>query len=126
MKSKITPISNCHGQKAVNRSLLLMLGTFVPCAAAVIYAVLQLEQPGGIALKNISLLVSALSLPLYLIVLILKGSVDARRDRKKITVMVTELTEDLSSNKTSTAGQPRPHASRADALVRKIIRVINA
>ena len=114
--------------------LLLTIGTLVPCAAAITCSVLQLEQPGGIEIKKISLLFSVLSLPIYLIVFLLRESVHARKARKQITAMVTELTEKLSANEAPVTGQDPAQTQEiksdrvqsADALVQKIVRMINA
>lgn len=132
MKPKIKNTSNARGcatddfkaAKALKRSLLLTIGTFVPCGAAIIYSVLQLKGSGDTDIQKISLLFSALALPIYLIVLLLKESIDTRRDRKKITAMVTELTEGLTTDQKSTSMQRSDR--NTDDLVRKIVHVINA
>lgn len=113
--------------KALKRSLLLTIGTFVPCGASITYSVLQLEEPGDTDIKKISLLFSAIALPIYLIVLLLKETIDTERDRKKITAMVTELTEGIATDQESTSApaKQRPPCN-TDALVRKIVHAINA
>lgn len=111
----------------IKRPLLLALGTLVPCGAALTYSVLQVEASDDTDLQKISLLFSAVALPIYLIVLLLKESLDTKRDRKKITAMVTELTESITGDKESLPGTPAQRSPRnTDALVRKIVKVINA
>lgn len=109
--------------KALKRSLLLTFGTLVPCVAGIIYSILKLEDSEDTDMQKISLLFSALALPIYVIVLLLKESIATKRDRKKITEMVTELAEGITTEE-AIPGQRTNH--KTEALVRKIVQVINA
>jgi hypothetical protein len=103
--------------------LLIIFGTFLLCAAAVVYSVLETEQRKGMEINRTTLLI-VFVLSAYFITDFVKGYLDARAERRNIIKMIAKLTEaELAAPNPGING---PHTEEADALIRKIIQMINA